>query len=195
MKLIVGLGNPGEKYHRTRHNFGFMVLDQIAQTEGFVFKQAAKYTAELAVVQHVEYDKIFYLKPQTYMNLSGQSVAPLAAFYKIVPEDILVIYDDIDLPLGKLRLVKSGGAGGHNGIKSMIDCLGSQQFHRLKTGIGRPDIVAKEVSDHVLEPFTCAELSQIDKTLVLCAAAVDSYLKEGLDVAMNRYNGLNPGKE
>jgi len=188
MKLIVGLGNPGKKYENTRHNLGFMLLDELARQEGFSFADSTKFQGIFAQTPHPEQKKIFYLKPQTYMNLSGESVAPLATFYKIAPEDILVIHDDLDLPLGTARLARSGSAGGHNGIKSIISCLGTKDFHRLKLGIGRPKHVKQEVVDHVLERFSKEDKLTVDEVIAHCLKLVPNYITNGIDKAMNGFN-------
>lgn len=188
MKLIVGLGNPGQKYEATRHNVGFMAVDALARKLGASFG-ASKYRGEVAEIRHSAHDKVFLLKPQTFMNLSGESAAPLASFYKIAPADILAVYDDLDLPPGRLRLAAKGGAGGHNGVKSLIQCLGTQDFPRLKIGIGRPLHPGHEVVDYVLQKFPKEERERIEKTLSICVEALEAFLADGIEKAMNAYNG------
>jgi len=188
MKLIVGLGNPGPKYQKTRHNFGFMLLDYVSHAQRFTFSHVPKFKGELAEVNDTLHQKIYYLKPQTYMNLSGQSVGPLVQFYKIAIDDILVVYDDIDLPLGKIRFARKGASGGHNGVRSIIEALGSQNFHRLKLGVGRPNVAQKEVSDHVLEKFHSDESKLFKETLERSAQALQNYIDDGVTSAMNQYN-------
>lgn len=188
MKLIVGLGNPGKKYEHSRHNFGFMLLDRLAADQGFSFENHAKFQGQLAEVRDRTHQKIFYLKPQTYMNLSGQAVGPLCQFYKLEPEDILVVFDDVDMPLGKVRFARQGRSGGHNGIRSIIETLGTQEFPRLKLGVGRPQVVQKEVSDHVLEKFSKEEFKQVTDILKTGKKAVQTYLDEGIERAMNLFN-------
>ena len=135
MKMIVGLGNPGAEYAQTRHNVGFMLVDKLA-SDLKVDVTKKKFNALMAECQ-IKGEKIILVKPQTYMNLSGDAVGPLARWYKINPSDIMVIYDDMDLPLGKLRIRPFGGTGGHNGMKSLIAALGTEKFPRMRIGIGR----------------------------------------------------------
>ncbi|MBF0105964.1 MAG: aminoacyl-tRNA hydrolase [Deltaproteobacteria bacterium] len=194
MKLIIGLGNPGKKYHETRHNLGFMILDHLSDAWGFSFKKEARLKAEFAELKDTLHEKIFFLKPHTFMNLSGQSVWPLVVFFKLNPEDLMVIYDDIDLPLGKMRFVQKGQSGGHKGIASMIESLGTTGFHRLKVGIGRPEVTEKEISDHVLERFTADESAVINQTIATAKSALEVYLKDGIKSAMNQFNGLKEKK-
>lgn len=150
MKLIIGLGNPGDKYKNTKHNIGFIVADQLAQSLGLTFNQT-KFKS-LYAEGRIGTEKIIIVKPQTFMNLSGESVQPWLDFYKLEPEDILVIYDDMDLEVGQIRLRLKGGSGGHNGIKSMIQHLGGQTFNRIRVGIGRP-YPKQSVVSHVLSQF------------------------------------------
>lgn len=192
MKLIVGLGNPGKKYERTRHNFGFFVLDRLAKK--FHLSFSSKFGGEFAQISDSAHDKIFLLKPQTFMNLSGESVAPCAHFYKILPQDMFVIFDDLDLPFGRLRVVRSGSDGGHNGVKSIFEHLGTQDFPRLKLGIGRPlkrDPVGKAAADHVLDQFSKEEQVRAKQVADLAVECVEIYLREGLEAAMNCYNSIS----
>ena len=189
MKLIVGLGNPGSKYERTRHNIGFRVLDFLADSWGGSFSQK-KFKGEFATVSNRDHDKVFLLKPQTFMNLSGESAGPMAGFYKITRDDVLVVYDDVDLPFGKLRFAAKGGAGGHNGIKSLIQHLGGQDFHRLKVGVGRPQHRGQDTADHVLQKFSAAEEQVIEKSSEILVSALDLYLRDGIVSAMNEFNGV-----
>lgn len=189
-KLIVALGNPGERYARTRHNVGWMVLDAFA----------AKHRLDLnkngfqGVYGELKWDspagpeKVFLLKPLTFMNLSGKSAAPAAHFYKIPPSDILVLYDDLDLPPGKLRLREKGGAGGHNGMKSLIQELGTQEFPRLRVGIGRP-APGWEVVDWVLAPFGPDDAASIAQVTPRAIEAVEAFLTVGTLKAMTKFNG------
>jgi len=189
MKLIVGLGNPGKKYEQTRHNFGFFVLDALA--EKFSFSFSSQFRGEFAQILNLEHDKIFFLKPQTFMNLSGESVASCVHFYKISPSDIFVIFDDLDLPFGRLRVSRSGSAGGHNGIKSLIEHLGTQGFPRLKLGIGQPHHPGQAATDHVLDKFSKEEQGKIEEILCCAVECVEIYLHQGLEEAMSRYNGVS----
>ena len=172
MLLLVGLGNPGPKYARTRHNVGFMVADLLAQEFGLDFRPAAKFQAEIA-----KGAGIILAKPQTSMNLSGQSVAQLARFHRVSPENITIIYDDLDLPLGTIRYRATGSSGGHNGMKSIIAALGSQDFPRLRIGIGRP-AGRKAAADHVLAPFLPAERDELTRALEAAKVYIQTKLKQ-----------------
>jgi len=183
--LLVGLGNPGPKYARTRHNVGFHIVDRLAQAEGLTFDQR-RYDALLARGR-IEGVAVALVKPQTYMNLSGRAVAPLARFYKIPPQNLLVIYDDIDLPPARLRLRLKGGAGGHKGMTSLIEQLGTRDFPRLRVGIGRP-AGRLPVEAYVLQPFTPAEWEAMEVTYQTALDALRDALRHGVEHAMNRYN-------
>jgi|APSaa5957512535_1039671.scaffolds.fasta_scaffold241174_1 peptidyl-tRNA hydrolase, PTH1 family len=188
MKLIVGLGNPGSKYKFTRHNFGFLLLDAFAEQNNARFTSNKKFKAEITEYSHSEHDKIILAKPQTYMNLSGQSIGPLANFYKISPHDILIVHDDMDLPFGKIRFAQKGRSAGHNGIKSLIECLGSQEFHRLKLGVGRPQHVNQEVVDHVLDRFSKKDVDTVNEVIAESLKGVEYYLDRGIEPTMNAFN-------
>lgn len=182
MKLIVGLGNPGKKYENTRHNIGFRVLDSLREKLGFSeWKLEPRYKAEVA-----EGDDVLLVKPQTFMNLSGQSVWPFKKFYKIDSEDILLVYDDMAFPLAALKIRKGGSAGGHNGIRSVIDALGTDNLPRVRIGIGESG--QKEAADHVLSKFTPKEQELIADTVSKAIEAIEIYLKKGISEAMNSYN-------
>lgn len=184
-RLVVGLGNPGPRYAHTRHNAGFMVVDAFAARHGVSvdrFGWQALY-AELRVGG----DRVVLLKPQTYMNLSGESVAPALRWYKCTLQDLIVIYDDMDLPLGRLRLRLAGSSGGHNGMKSLIEHLGSDQFPRIRVGIGRPP-AGWAVPDWVLSPFAPEEEPVIRDAVTRAAEAVEVALRLGFQAAMNRFN-------
>lgn len=188
MKLIVGLGNPGKKYEATRHNIGFLALERLAESFRCDLQDDSKFKGEWGFVTDTTHDKIFFLKPMTYMNLSGESVAALAKFYKILPEDILVIHDEIDLPLGRIRVARGGGAAGNNGIRSTIQHLGTQKFPRLRLGVGRPQHPGQSVADYVLQKFSKAEHDTVDSLLQKALEATESYLQNGLDPTMNEFN-------
>lgn len=190
MKLIVGLGNPGKKYEDTRHNFGFMAVEALAKRLGASWRDAPAHKGEIAEARHDSLGKIFLFKPQTFMNLSGEAVVSLTAFYKIEAHDVLAIYDDLDLPLGRIRFATKGSAAGHNGVKSMIQHLSTQEFARLKLGIGRPLHPGHEVVDYVLQRFSKEERALADKVIALAGDAAISCLDHGLARAMNRYNGM-----
>lgn len=188
-ELIVGLGNPEEKYSKTRHNIGFEAVDLLAQSWGMTWQQNKRFHGFFSEGQHRFGNKIRLLKPTTYMNRSGQAVQAVLDWYKLSPESILVIYDEMDLPLGKLRLRLSGSAGGHNGVKSIISHLNSQQFPRLRIGIGKNQ--NKETISHVLGKFTAQEAQMTSEILKVAEKAVDLSLKEGVEKAMSLYNSFS----
>ena len=202
ISLIVGLGNPGAEYDRTRHNIGFMAIDRLATSWSISIGKEKRFYGifgEGRLSNRVANNgKMRLLKPTTYMNLSGQAVRACADWFKVSPENILVIYDDMDLPLGKLRLRPSGSAGGHNGMKSIISHLGTQNFPRLRLGIGRGGkdnddsaIVSKanqNVTNHVLGGFSAKETKILPEILDLAESTVTSILADGLEKAMSLYN-------
>lgn len=187
-KLIVGLGNPGKKYEKTRHNVGFMVVDELVRLRQLKW-QGTKFSGEWTFESRAGNHRDYFLKPQTYMNLSGDSVAALATFYKILPADILVIYDDLDLPLGRIRVAARGSSGGHNGIKSIIQTLGTEEFARVKIGIGRPSDARVATVDYVLMPFAASERGEVNQTIQRVVQAAQVYLQKGIQDAMNEFNG------
>jgi len=182
--LIAGLGNPGSKYDRTRHNLGFMVIDELGSRYNADFREGYKGLYSSVII---EGEKVFLLKPMTYMNLSGESVAMLANFYKIEPEDIFVVHDDLDIEYGRIKLKKGGNSGGHNGIKSIISQTGSKDFIRLKCGIGKND-GGKDTTSHVLGKFKPEEKEKLEEYVNNCCDALVSCIKHGLRDAMNRFN-------
>ncbi|MBI4319526.1 MAG: aminoacyl-tRNA hydrolase [Chloroflexi bacterium] len=183
-KLIAGLGNPGSQYARTRHNLGFLCIDTFAERHGLKFtkKRARALVAEGTLDQA----KLILAKPQTYMNLSGESVKGLLSWYRLGPPDLLVVYDDLDLPLGKIRIREKGSAGGHKGIQSLTNWLKTDDFARIRVGIGRPT-VGDEI-DYVLTGFRQEEWPIIDETRRRVTEAVEAIIKEGIVAAMNVYN-------
>lgn len=183
MKMIIGLGNPGDKYEKTRHNVGFMLVDMLA-VDLKVAVSKSKYQALLGEAQ-LDGEKIILVKPQTYMNLSGEAVGQLVRWYKLAVEDILVVYDDMDLPFGKLRIRSSGGPGGHNGMKSIIAHLGTNKFNRMRIGIGQPGV--GDV-DHVLGRFSKQELAAIEQIINKTIQAIYTFVQQDLNVAMNKFN-------
>lgn len=189
MKLLVGLGNPGAAYENTRHNFGFMVIDHLATDQGVRFKNDAAFRGLVAVYAHPVHEKVFLLKPQTFMNLSGESVAACSRFYKISPENVLVIHDEIDLPFGRVRFAARGSPAGHNGLKSIIQHLGTQDFHRLKMGVGRPTDPHYPVADWVLRDFPPADHVPLRQVIERTGEMLGAYLDDGLEKAMNQWNG------
>ena len=185
MKLIVGLGNPGRSYHGTRHNVGFAVADQLARRHEVDFEHGRSnaLTARIGTGASA----VLIVKPLTMMNLSGDAVGGLAHFYKIDPSDIIAVADDVNLPLGRLRLRGSGSAGGHNGFRSIIACLGSELFPRLRVGVGRGD-PRRDLADHVLARFDPDEAGEVERAIARAADAVDTFIAEGIEAAMNRFN-------
>jgi len=188
MKLICGLGNPGRDYQRHRHNVGFMVADRLAVRAGAALVQS-KFEARLGQGA-LGREKVIILEPQTFMNLSGQAFAQAMRFYKIDPADCLVIHDELDLPFGRLALKLGGGTGGHNGLRSIVECTGEDGFARLRFGIGKPEgLNAKErVTGHVLGGFSKEEQAGVGELLDRAADAAECWAREGLAAAMNRYN-------
>lgn len=184
MKLIVGLGNPGEEYAASRHNVGFHCVRALARKHHLEFdrKRAQARIAQGMILAQ----PVVLARPQTYMNLSGQSVGGLLHWLRILPADLLVILDDLDLPLGKIRLRPGGSAGGHRGIKSIIGSLGTEEFPRLRVGIGRPE--GNEAINYVLGNFTSAERQIMHDAYARVVEAVELVLTDGLEAAMNRYN-------
>ena len=186
-QLIVGLGNPEPKYDKTRHNIGFEAVDALAKAWQLSWGQQRRFQGDLAQGLDPYGNKILLLKPLTYMNRSGQSVRSVIDWYKLSPESVLVIYDDMDLPVGRLRLRLSGSAGGHNGMKSIISHLGSQDFPRLRIGIGQSG--QKETVSYVLGRFSLDEAATVSEVLHLAVEAVERSLKEGVEKSMSLYNG------
>ena len=183
MKLVVGLGNPGRQYAATRHNVGFMVIDRLARELNVAMTK--KMFNTLVGQGLVDREKIVLAMPQTYMNLSGQAVGALLNWHKLDPVDLIVVYDDLDLPAGTLRIRPSGGSGGHKGMQSIIEVLGTENFARVRVGIGRPEIVDMETADYVLSRLDPKEMEEGLKT---AAGAVVSTVRDGLEKAMNLYN-------
>ena len=183
LKLIVGLGNPGAEYARTRHNAGFWLVDELARRHGGTFRHESKHQAELARVR-INGGEIWLAKPMTYMNRSGGPVSSVLNFYKIAPAEMLVAHDEIDLPIGTIRLKLAGGHGGHNGLRDLIAAQGDG-FWRLRIGVGHPG-TSDEVVDHVLEPASKAEQRIIDDTIVAGADAIEEMLRAGAQIAMNK---------
>lgn len=184
MKLIVGLGNPGSRYASTRHNVGFMVLDRLAARCGAPLTK--RQCNAVVATSNIERERVHLAKPQGYMNLSGDTVGCLLRYYRMTPPDLLVVYDDRDLPMGRIRLRERGSAGGHRGITSIISVLGTAEFPRLRVGIGRPP--DQDAVDHVLGRFSGEELATMEAALDRAVEAVECALAEGLPAAMNRYN-------
>ena len=187
MKLIIGLGNPGKEYENTRHNTGFMVLDRLSEKLNIEMTQN-KFKGLYGKSKYKGEDVIL-LKPQTYMNLSGESVRQVMDFFKINQEDILVIYDDLDMPVGKLRLRQSGSAGGHNGIKDIINKLGSQKFSRLKIGISNDKAV--DTKDYVLGKFSNDEIKILNNSYEKLYDLVEDFISYDVNALKQIYNNKN----
>jgi len=193
-KLVVGLGNPGREYAGTRHNIGFAVVEQVAAKLEGSFKRKWRFAAEVAEIA-TDGGKVVLAKPQTYMNRSGVTVAAILQWLKIAPGEMLVVVDDADLPLGQLRLRESGGSGGHNGLRSIIESLGGcEEFARLRVGIGRRGTAGEDITGHVLGRFGAVEREAAEEAAAEAAEAVACCVKEGLTKAMNRFNRKAPPK-
>jgi len=184
MKLIIGLGNPGKEYENTRHNIGFMIIDNYLKNSTWQNKFNSLYTTEV-----INNEKVIFIKPQTYMNLSGNSVIEFVNFYKIDSKDILVIQDDLDLPFGKIRIKINSSAGGHNGIKSIIDRLGTNTFARLKIGISHN--TNGDSKDYVLGKFSNEELKTINALYSMTKSIIEDFIKDDIKKVMNDYNGVS----
>ena len=185
MKCIVGLGNPGRKYRETRHNIGFMVIDELLKRNKWSLNKT-KFNGNYSI-EFINKEKIILLQPQTYMNLSGDNVQALMGFYQIDPEDLLVVYDDLDLPTGKIRLRQSGGHGGNNGMRSIIQSLGTKNFNRIRIGIDRAQ-PGMTVTDYVLSRFNKKEKEDVNLSIQLAADACESWFNRPFQTVMNEYN-------
>ena len=191
MKIIAGLGNPGREYEKTKHNIGFMTADLLAERLGISVTKL-KFRA-LIGEGRIGNEKVIIMKPQTYMNLSGESVREILNFYKLDPEDLIVIYDDIDIPVGSLRIRAKGSAGTHNGMRSVVSQIKSENFPRVRVGIGsehRGDLV-----DYVISGFSSKDRESVRSTIEKAADAVECIVKEGVSSAMNKYNTKKPKKK
>ncbi len=184
-KLVVGLGNPGQKYEGTRHNIGFDVVDRLAEAPHRAVYQK-KFDGLLAETE-VDFHRVLLLKPQTYMNLSGQCVRACQQFYKIEPSDLLIVCDDLSLPLGKIRVRRGGSDGGQKGLRDIINHLGTNEIPRIRLGIGDPG--SRDPADFVLTRFKPSERPIVDDTLILALQAVAVWVTQGIETAMNRFNG------
>ncbi|CAD5939925.1 Peptidyl-tRNA hydrolase [Planktothrix agardhii] len=191
-QLIVGLGNPETKYEQTRHNIGFEAIDALAKAWRIPISENRKFKGKFGEGVTSSGEKIRLLKPLTYMNLSGQAIRAVVDWYKLPPTSVLVIYDDMDLPLGRLRLRLSGSAGGHNGMRSTISHLGTQNFPRLRIGIGKPKSMAgtieRETVSYVLGKFSSPEMQIMEQVLKWAGEAIDLSLHQGVEKAMSLYN-------
>ena len=186
MKLIVGLGNPGAEYRETRHNVGFKVIDALVDRWRIGDQWREKFDA-LHMKATVGDEAVIIAKPITFMNLSGQAVSGLAGFYKIEPAEVFIVTDDVALPLGRLRARREGGAGGHNGLKSIIQSLATQAFPRMRVGVGRGDN-RRDLADHVLGRFEADERDTVSAAVLRAADATEVFLSDGIERVMNAFN-------
>ena len=188
-KLVVGLGNPGKEYDRTRHNIGFAVLDRLAEKLDCSFRRKWRFSAEMAEAATGDAGKVVLAKPRTYMNRSGSAVSALLNWLKVEPAQLLVVVDDADLPLGQLRLRASGGSSGHNGLRSIIETLGgNEEFARLRVGIGRSAPTGADITGHVLGRFAPQEREMAEQAVATAVEAIECCLRDGLTEAMNQFN-------
>ena len=187
MKLIVGLGNPGREYRDTRHNVGFLVVDELARRHQLTLAMAPAQVPETFVAKRFGPEPWLVAKPLTFMNRSGDAVAALARYYDIAPADVLVVVDEVALPFGRLRARARGSAGGHNGLKSIIERLGTSEFARLRLGIGRGD-PRRELADYVLSTFGPEERQGLEEFIARAADAAEMFAVEGIEKVMNAYN-------
>ena len=188
LHLIVGLGNPGAAYAQTRHNAGFLLVEKLAANWKSGWTNEKKFQARVARAERGG-NKVLLAEPQTFMNLSGESVGALAQFYQVPLEKILVVVDDADLPLGEIRLRPAGGSGGHHGLESVAQHLGAKNYARLRIGIGRKD-EARQITGHVLGVFSAAENVLLEKVLERAAGQLECWLDHGLQKAMSQFNGV-----
>lgn len=188
MHLIVGLGNPGADYAKTRHNAGFLLVEKLAGRWKSGWKHERKFQARVCRVER-DRKKVLLAEPQTFMNLSGEAVGALAKFYQVPVENVLVVVDDADLPLGEIRLRPGGGTGGHHGLESVMQHLGSREYARLRIGIGRKD-ESRQITGHVLGKFGAAENALLEKVLDRAANQLECWLEHGLQKAMSQFNGV-----
>jgi PTH1 family peptidyl-tRNA hydrolase len=194
VKLIVGLGNPGREYRDTRHNVGFMVVDEIARRHGIEWASGPSQIAETLVGKRFGAEPLMVAKPLTYMNNSGDSVAGLTRYFDISDADLLVVVDEVALPFGKLRARARGSAGGHNGLKSVIERLGTTEFSRLRLGVGRGD-GRRDLADHVLARFERGEAAELEALITRAADAAEMFAAEGISNVMNAFNPDAPASD
>jgi PTH1 family peptidyl-tRNA hydrolase len=187
LKLIVGLGNPGREHHDSRHNLGFRVVDEVAQRHSLKWDAAPSQVPDALIAKKFGAPVVMLAKPLTYMNRSGDAVAALSRYFDVPGGELLVVYDDIDLPLGRLRVLPRGGPGTHNGMRSIVDRLGTREFARLRLGVGRGD-VRRALADHVLSRFEAGERADVEAFITRAADAAEMFAAEGIDKVMNTYN-------
>lgn len=188
MFCIIGLGNPGEKYRDTRHNIGFMVLDRFAAASNIPLVQTQ--FDSIFGKGRIGTKNIFLAKPLTFMNRSGSAVKKILQYYKLLPENLLAVHDDLDLPVGRIRIISNGGSGGHKGVASIVESLGSRDFHRIKIGIGRP-APPEQPEDYVLRAFSREDKAVIEEVQERAVAAIGMIIRVGITAAMNAYNVKN----
>ncbi|HMJ64198.1 MAG TPA: aminoacyl-tRNA hydrolase [Candidatus Binatia bacterium] len=189
LRLVVGLGNPGRKYAGTRHNAGYMAVDEFARQWKTEWAREKKFDARIAKAER-RGQRAILCKPETFMNASGEAVRAVVDFYKAPTNGLLVVIDDADLPLGEIRLRARGSSGGHHGLESIEQHLGTREFARLRIGIGRGQTVAREITGHVLAEFNRAERELMDKVLIRVCEQIECWMDEGISQAMNRFNGV-----
>jgi PTH1 family peptidyl-tRNA hydrolase len=187
MKAIIGLGNPGRAYRETRHNVGFRVVEEIARRYGLAWTAAPSNVPETMVAKKYGTEPVLLVKPMTFMNLSGDAVAAMARYYDLAADDLLIVYDEAALPFGRLRARARGSAAGHNGVKSIIERLGTQEVPRLRLGVGRGD-GRRDLADHVLAKFEPDEQSELESFITRAADAAEMFAVEGILKVMNQYN-------
>jgi PTH1 family peptidyl-tRNA hydrolase len=190
VKLVAGLGNPGERYRGTRHNVGFEVLDRLAARHGLAF--AVGRLQALEARWRTDPDPVIVVKPLTFMNLSGPAIAALGRYYRVELPDVLIVCDDVNLPLGRLRARPGGSDGGHNGLRSVAQALGTAEYARLRIGVGRGDD-RRDLADHVLARFEPDERTGIERAIVRSADAVETWVRHGITQVMNTYNRAEAG--
>jgi peptidyl-tRNA hydrolase, PTH1 family len=188
LRLIAGLGNPGAKYARTRHNVGFQLVERLAKQWQAAWKADKKFHANISRVERNS-GPVILCEPQTFMNASGEAIGPLVNFYQVPFKQIVVAVDDADLPLGQIRMRMRGSSGGHHGLESIEKHLGTQDFARLRIGIGRTADGQREITDYVLAPFSAAETILMDKVLMTAAEQIECWLNFGIEKAMSQFNG------
>ena len=194
MKLIVGLGNPGREYRETRHNVGYLVVEELARRYSVTFSMAPSQVPETFVAKKFDEPQVLLAKPLTFMNRSGEAVAALQRYYDLAAEDVLVVVDEVALPFGRLRARARGSAGGHNGLKSVIERMGTTEFARLRLGVGRGDS-RRDLADHVLSTFEPDEKRELESFIALAADAAEMFAVENIAKVMNRYNPDATGPE
>ena len=187
MRLIVGLGNPGKEYRETRHNVGFKVVDEIARRHNLALAMAPSQVPDAFIAKKYGPEPLLVAKPLTFVNRSGDAIAALSRYYDIAPADLLVVVDEVALPFGRLRARARGSAGGHNGLKSVVERLGTTEFPRLRLGVGRGDS-RRDLADHVLSKFEAEEQSALEEFITRAADAAEVFAAEGIEKVMNTYN-------